>query len=327
MGGRRALIVGINEYQHQKSLNGCVYDANKVQEALSFSEGINGRETNFFTEKITSEGNETITKDFLEKKVKELFRDQRDISLFYFAGHGAIREKQGYLVTAECKKGFHGLSMNDILQAVNNSPAQNKIIILDCCYAGNFSKDFIGDGLTRIAEGVTILAASADNQYATEISGEGVFTKLLCHALEGGAASILGEITPGNIYGYIDKAMGEKPQRPIFITNVRRYASLRKIKSQIIPDQLREITKLFKHPDQELKLDKTFEHTQETATIENIEKFTLLKLYNRVNLVIPNKKELPEGKKDMYWAAVYQKSCFLTPQGKSYWEMVQRGIV
>jgi len=327
MGGRRALIIGVNHYEHKKTLLGCINDAHKIETALSYNEGINGEERNFFTETITSDGKETITTDFLRKKVEELFRDEREISLFYFAGHGAIRKNQGYLVTTECEKGFHGLSMDNILQAVNNSPANNKIVIFDCCHAGNFTKDFLGEGYARIDEGVTILAASAENQYASEIDGEGVFTKLLCHALEGGAASILGEITPGNIYGYIDKAMGEKAQRPIFITNVRRYAAIRRIKSQIIPKQLREITKLFKTPESKFKLNKTFEHTESSATAGNVKKFTLLKLYNRVNLVIPVKEELPKGKKDMYWAAVYEKHCMLTPQGKSYWEMVKRGIV
>ena len=202
----------------------------------------------------------------------------------------------------------------------------NKIVIFDCCHSGSFAKDFIGDGEARIQEGVTIIAASAQNQYATEIDGEGVFTKLLCHALEGGAASILGEITPGNIYGYIDKAMGEKAQRPIFITNVRRYASLRNIKSQIIPDELRGIIKLFEHPDYVFNLDESFEWSHEKANPKNVKKFKTLQLYNRVNLVIPI--NLPDGKKnDMYWAAIHKKACVLTPQGKSYWEMVKRGIL
>ncbi|NVK52479.1 MAG: caspase family protein [Flavobacteriaceae bacterium] len=327
MGGRKALIVGINHYDHKTSLFGCINDANKIEKVLSYNEGINGKEKNFHTETIISGEKNIITTDFLRKKIEELFRDERETSLFYFAGHGAIRKGQGYLVTTENEKGYHGLSMNDILQEVNNSPARNKIIIFDCCHSGSFAKDFISSDLVRIKEGVTILAASAANQYSTEIDGEGIFTKLFCHALEGGAASIIGEITPGNVYGYIDKAMGEKAQRPIFITNVRRYISLRKIKSQIIPDELRQITILFKHPDYKFKLNRTFEHTEKTAITKNVEKFTILKLYNRVNLVIPIKKELPEGKKDMYWAAIYEKGCELTPQGKSYWEMVNRGIL
>jgi len=326
VGGRRALIVGINHYDHKKPLFGCINDANKIQEALLFSEGINGNITNFHTEIVTSDKDLKITRRLLNKKVKELFRDQRDISLFYFAGHGYVKDGHGYLLTTECEIGDQGLSMVDILQAVNASPALNKIVIFDCCHSGSFAKDFIGDGEARIQEGVTIIAASAQNQYATEIDGEGVFTKLLCHALEGGAASILGEITPGNIYGYIDKAMGEKAQRPIFITNVRRYASLRNIKSQIIPDELRGIIKLFEHPDYVFNLDESFEWSHEKANPKNVKKFKTLQLYNRVNLVIPI--NLPDGKKnDMYWAAIHKKACVLTPQGKSYWEMVKRGIL
>ena len=92
---------------------------------------------------------------------------------------------------------------------------------------------------------VTVLAASAANQYSVEKNGSGVFTRLLIHALDGGAASILGEVTPGNIYGYIDKAMGEKGQRPIFMTSIRRYTNLRKVYTQIRPLHLKEMINLF----------------------------------------------------------------------------------
>ena len=194
--------------------------------------------------------------------------------------------------------------MNDILVMANASPAQNRIIILDCCHAGSFGKDTLNKGNVSISEGVTILAASAEDQYSIEKNGSGVFTNLLIHALEGGAASVLGEITPGNVYGYIDKAIGETGQRPLFMTNVRRYASLRKITSQIKIKELRKIVELFQEgPEQQFNLDPSYEPESGEAIPENVTKFEILQKFNRVNLVIPREASKPH----MYHAAMEKK--------------------
>lgn len=58
-----------------------------------------------------------------------------------------------------------------------------------------------------------------------EINGHGVFTDLLLQALQGGAANITGQITPGSVYAYIDQALGEWKQKPIFKTNIKRFIS------------------------------------------------------------------------------------------------------
>ena len=318
---RHALIIGINEYQHARSLNGCENDAENVEKRLLYNP-LEEKERNFFTTLITSKTTAEIDRRFVKDKIEEFFRDKREISLLYFSGHGWEENGQGYLVTSECEEGDEGVPVIDILKMANDSPATNRIIILDCCHAGAFGIDFLGDKLTRIAEGVTILAAADANQYAIEKGGYGIFTRLLCHALDGGAASILGEITPAGIYDYVDKAMRKDIQRPILTTKVRSTLTLRKIKAQISEEKLREITNLFKKPDDEFKLDRTYEWTNEGVAVqENIEIFKLLQLYNRVNLVVP------VNATDMDWAAMNGTGCELTPQGKSYWEMVNRGSI
>jgi len=317
---RRALIIGINKYEHVGCLGGCINDANNVKKVLERHSNNEDKEKNFDIDLITEDKN-PITRKSLKDRIRELFRDKREVSLLYFSGHGYIESSGGYLITSECKDGDDGISMNDILTMVNESPANNKIVILDCCHAGGFGTDTLNKGMASIKEGVTIMAASASNQYSIEKNGSGVFTKLLIHALEGGAASILGDITPGNVYGYIDKAMGSKGQRPIFMTNVRRYTNLRKVPSQIGAKQLKELTNLFKNPNEEFKLDPSFEPESENPNEDNCKKFAILQKYNRVNLLIP--VDAPH----MYHAAMASKSCKLTNQGKSYWEMVKNNII
>ncbi|QHI35959.1 hypothetical protein IMCC3317_13070 [Kordia antarctica] len=318
---RKALIIGINSYNFMDSLGGCVNDANNVKDVLEYHAD-EKKERNFFVESITSETHRCIDREYLMDEIRELFREKRDVSLLYFAGHGHVENRQGYLVTSECERGDQGILMASILKMANNSPASNRIVILDCCFAGNFDQDFFEENLTRIAEGVTILTASTESQFSEEVNENGVFTTLFCHALKGGAASILGEVTIGNVYGYIDKAMGEYGQRPMFTTKVKRYFCLRKITSQLNVNELRKITKLFKYPDMIFKLNKTYEYTNNKEAIpKHVEEFKVLQLFNRVNLVVP------DGARDMYWAAQNKKGCKLTPLGESYWEMVHREVI
>ncbi|QMU63795.1 MAG: caspase family protein [Flavobacteriaceae bacterium] len=319
---RKALVVGINHYEDIKSLNGCVNDAMEVNRVLSRHANNEDHEKNFEVELITADHGLQLSRGILKDRIEEFFRDPREISLLYFSEHGHVEFTGGYLMTSECKRGDDGLSMAEILSIVNNSPAHNNIIIFDCCHAGSFGKSSMNTNLTSINEGVTVLAASAANQYSVEKNGSGVFTRLLIHALDGGAASILGEVTPGNIYGYIDKAMGEKGQRPIFMTSIRRYTNLRKVYTQIRPLHLKEMIKLFPNsPDEIFNLNPSFEPKSDKPNPENIKKFEVLQKYNRVNLVVP--VDAPH----MYDAAMESKSCKLTTQGKSYWEMVNNDII
>lgn len=319
--GRRALIIGIEEYEYADNLSACINDARTMKSVLERHSNNQEKEKNFDVELLTTDLGK-ITKNFLRDKIEELFKHDRDISLLYFSGHGFISNTDGYLVTSECARGDDGISMNEIITMANSSPASNRLIILDCCHAGKLGKTNLNNEITAISEGVTILGSSTVKQYSKATEESSIFTELLVHALDGGAANILGEVSAGNIYGYIDKAMGESSQRPIFITNVRRYFCIRKTFTQIKKNELREIVKLFHEgPDMEFKLDPSFELKSKKTDLENVLKFRILQMYNRVNLVVP--VDAPH----MYHAAMESKSCKLTPQGKSYWVMVSRDII
>ncbi len=319
---RKALIIGIDHYQHISSLKGCVNDAKKVKRVLTQHTTLD-EERNFDVEIITTTELKGISRGQLRDKIEALFRDKRGLSLLYCSCHGHIENTGGYLVTSECKRGDDGVSMNEILYMANQSPADNRMIILDCCHAGGLGRDSLNNNISAISEGVTIMAASASNQYSIEKNGAGLFTNLFIHALEGGAANILGEITASSVYSYIDKAMGSKGQRPIFMTNVRRYAILRKVDSQLKRAILRKITHLFnKGPNVPFHLDSSYEPTSDHPDPENVKKFEILQQLNRVNLVIPL-----EGASHMYYAAMEEKSCGLTTLGKSYWILVKNEII
>ncbi len=312
---RKALVVGIDYYENGNQLFGCVNDAYKVQTVLErHSDGTK----NFGVKLETATGtSSSVKKKDLKFLIQELFKDNSDIALLYFSGHGHIESTGGYLITSDCNEGDEGMPMSELLTIANESKAKNKIIILDCCHSGSMGSSKDVSDKTVLSEGMTILTASSATQYATEINGSGVFTTLLVDALNGGAANLLGDITPGSIYAHIDKSLGEWGQRPIFKTNVQTFITLRKTQESISLADLKELTKLFPNKD-ELDLNESYEPTSPKANKENCEKFAILQKYNRVNLVIP------VGAEHMYFAAIENKSCKLTALGEHYWNLVDK---
>jgi len=258
----------------------------------------------------------TLKRKELKNHVEELFKDKNDIALFYFSGHGYIESTGGYLITSECSYGDDGLPMNELLQIANDSPATNKIIILDCCHAGILGNLSPKDDKAILSEGMTILTASSPSQYALEKDGSGVFTALLIDAMNGSASNLVGDITPGSIYAHIDQSLGSWEQRPIFKTNVTRFTTLRKVQPPISLADLKLITKLFPAKGQDFQLDPSFEPESENPIEENVEQFKILQKYNRINLVVPVDAE------HMFFAAMESKSCKLTILGEHYWSLV-----
>ncbi|OPY88862.1 MAG: Caspase domain protein [Smithella sp. PtaU1.Bin162] len=313
---RKALIVGIDFYEKVSCLRGCVNDAYAVKSVL---ERHGDGSLNFGVNAMTASGSSSaIQRRELKDKVQELFRDNSEIALFYFSGHGYIETTGGYLITSDCKDGDDGFPMDELLTIVNGSKAQNKVIILDCCHSGMAGSPAIADNKAVLSEGVTILTASAQDQYSIETGGSGVFTSLLVDALSGGAANLVGDITPGSVYAHIDQALGPWEQRPIFKTNVKRFISLREVQPPIALDELKQITTLFPEASFIFPLNPSYEPTSDNPCEDHTEVFSVLQKYVRVNLVKPVDQE------HMYFAAMNSTGCRLTALGAHYWNLVKK---
>lgn len=319
---KKALVVGINYYSQAGNLHGCVNDAHAVNQVLS--RHMDGSK-NFDVKLVTAvDHGSSINRRQLKDDVCELFKDDCEIAIFYFAGHGSVEETGGYLITSECQNGDDGLPLDEILTIANGSKAKNKILILDSCYSGAAgTPKSLGDK-ALLSEGMTILTASSKDQYASEKNGSGVFTTLLVDALNGGAANLLGDITPGSIYAHIDQSLSLWEQRPIFKTNVRAFTSLRKVPPPISLADLMQIITLFQSPSYEFPLDPSFEpqppapnHGVKPDPLNNA-KFAVLQKMNRLNLV------KPVGEEHMYFAAMNSKACKLTVLGEHYWNLLTK---
>jgi uncharacterized caspase-like protein len=323
---RKALVVGINEYPKIGNLYGCANDARAVVEML---ERHYDGSRNFGVKALIADSAATaVSKEQLDNGIDALFKDDAEVALLYFAGHGHVEKTGGYICTSDCASGKAGVSLNEVMTIANSSSAKNKIIVLDSCFAGAAGDDPLMPNTAELAQGLTILTASTKEQYASEKSGRGVFTNLFVDALAGAAANLVGEVTPGSVYAHIDQSLGEWDQRPVFKTNVKAFISLRKVKPPIEPADLRRIREFFPSAGMEYKLDPSFEPVRQGSAAEkdwpvpikeNTEKFSLLQKYNRVNLVVP--VDAPH----MWHAAVESKSCRLTALGEHYRRLVEDG--
>lgn len=316
---RKALIIGIDYYAHCSQLFGCVNDAYTVNSALErHADGTR----NFATKLLTGTGETNqVTRRELRQAVADLFSGTDDIALFYFAGHGYIEQVGGYLICSDSADGNDGLSLNELVAMANKCKAKNRIIILDSCHSGIVGNASIKDESVTINIGVTILTASTLKQYAVEADGSGLFTTLFVDALNGGAANLLGEVTPGAVYAHIDQSLGAWDQRPLFKTNVTRFTSLKRVQPPIALGTLKKLRKYFEAPGSELDLDPSFEPDSPSPNEENNEIFADLQEMVKVNLV------RPVGEEHMYFAAMNSKSCRLTVLGEHYWKLLDAEII
>lgn len=329
---RKALIVGIDSYKYISGLSGCVNDAYAVKGAIErHADGT----VNFVHPRLmVGNGSESIIeRGHLKEAVRELFSDDAEIALFYFAGHGYIEDTGGFLCAGDCKSGDDGFSLTELMSIANGSKSRNKVIILDSCHSGIAGSKGDNKGFAEINEGFTILTASTAEQYAMEIEGggAGVFTTLLVDALEGAAANLVGDVTPGSIYAHIDQSLGPWAQRPVFKTNVKSFVSLRKAEPPIALSDLQALATHFPHAGYEFPLDPSYEPERSTEQTANpaipapdpakTAVFAVLQKYVKVNLV------RPVGAPHMWHAAMQGKSCELTVLGEHYRKLVASDLI
>lgn len=325
---RKALLIGINDYPDNLRLNGCIADIHALKAAI---ERHGNGEKNFGIKLLEN----VQTSYEVMSNIQDLFNGDADIALLYFSGHGYINSVGAEIVTPEDiknKNSYHkGVQMKEIMEIANKSKIKNKIIILDCCHSGEIGKFNITNSGSMLNEGVSILTACREDEYACEAGGHGLFTELLCNALQGGAADFNGNITMGGIYAYIDKSFGEWEQRPVFKTNVSAFVPIKKVNPKVALNTFRELPKLFCNENDIHQLDPSYEFTncQEEqhkiippyAKKENVIKFQHLQQLQSIGLVEPVDEDF------MYFAAMNNKGCRLTPLGKYYWRLVKNNNI
>jgi serine/threonine protein kinase len=103
-----------------------------------------------------------------------------DTLVVYYAGHGLIDSRGELhlgLVGSDRERIYTAVSYNHVRDALLESRASRRIVVLDCCYSGR-ALGLMGDDLVSAvvdeasAEGTYILAATAENKAALAVPGE-----------------------------------------------------------------------------------------------------------------------------------------------------------
>lgn len=307
---KRALLVGVDNYDAFNKLAGCVNDVNALQPLLSRNEN---NSLNFQCRTLTSDG-ERVERRTLLAALDDLFAPGADVALFYFAGHGDPAANDVIAVTQDAADGDLGVPLSAVMAKVQQSRIREIIIILDCCFAGGAGGvPQLGGEVAALREGVSLLTASRGDQPAAETpAGRGQFSFYLCGALGGGAADVLGKVTLAGVYAYLSESFTAWGQSPTFKANIERLHVLRMCSPAVPPGELRRLPEFFPDPDRDFPLDPSFEPDAEPQDPDHQEIFAVLQRCRAAKLVEP------VGAEHMYFAAMQSQACRLTPLGKHY---------
>lgn len=306
---RRALVVGIDDYPGSP-LFGCINDAKAIAALL---EAHHDGSPNFEVVLRTSDV-DSITRGSLREDVQRLFvpRDA-DVALFYFAGHGTENDLGGYIMTPDFAPGDEGVNLSEILSRANASPAKESVIILDSCMSGALgASPSANNNAAAVSEGVSILTAARAGQTAAEINGNGMFTELVCAALDGGAADVLGNVSAPAIYTYVEEALGAWDQRPLFKAHLGQVESLRKAIPAVSVETLRQLPTWFPAPDHIFPLDPEYEDTEPGHDPAKVAIFKKLQKCRDAKLIEAVDEDF------LYFAAMNSTGCRLTLLGQRY---------
>lgn len=321
---KRALVVGVDQYVRDfPALSGCASDAEAIQDLMQSHED---GDPNFECRLMGSGEQSQVGRDDLTSAIDVLLKDDADMALLFFAGHGMAKSDALNLVVSEGTEVSPGVSFSMILEMVNNSPVDEVVILLDCCFSG------LAGGMPAIAKdvavlrkGVSIMTASRGAESAVEQSGRGQFSVSLESGLKGGAADVLGQVSVAGLYSYVSESFGAWDQRPTFMSNVERVQTIRQCKPLVERAILRELPDWFDTPTSPHALDPSYEQTfpvpLDATDLDRYAKNRMM--FKKMQKCVSNRLIEPVDEEFMYFAAINSKSCKLTNLGAHYWELAK----
>lgn len=325
LGERKALVVGINHYDHYPPLTGCIKDAKRIGELLKWHGLTGDAQPNFHTRLLLSGDypDKKITRTRLRKEVEAFFdfeQGKADVALFYFSGHGYENSLGGYLVTQDARAYEEGFSVNDLLILANNSGIGEIVILLDCCHAGN-AGDFpmLRNGVTILRKGLTIMTSSQSDKEALELEGiGGVFTDVLVKGLQGLSADLLGNVKLHTLFDQAHHMLSFYNQIPTLKCNTENSLVLRLTPPKIRREDLRLLTQFFLNVRHVFRIERM--HLGEDETNDEEVKEHLRLFFQHGLLQSADGDGLPiEG--------FLKGPLALTVLGQFYWEMVKKNLV
>jgi uncharacterized caspase-like protein len=201
-----AVIVGVNKYEHVKSLKYCVNDVSRVKEAfcdlLEFPED---HITELSDASKTKPGRDAIFHE-LGRISEERVVKPDDLLVFYFTGHGMINKKDGkdYLLPRSASPyilELTALKMEDVVGLLKKTECNNLVMFIDACreeIGGARGVMSIGEDSKSICaqSGIVTFFSCYPKDFSYEISAlkHGSFTYNILEALRIPGCSTVEEI-------------------------------------------------------------------------------------------------------------------------------------
>ena len=167
-------LIGCSEYyDSNKNLLFVNKDIEKIRDSLISCMKIS-------EDKISSYNGMVKFEDYNNIISKIILNDvNNEMLIFYFSGHGCIKNKIGSgIILSDNKVIF----INDLLKKINESKYKWKWIIIDACYPGQF---ILNEDALLVGEGMVVTCSSSKNQIssANKDMTMSYFTDILCNVL------------------------------------------------------------------------------------------------------------------------------------------------
>ena len=192
----RVVLIGMSDYADASLLDLPQVSAGVKELAAILAEPTDGA--------VVADNCEVIDEGSLERigrKLRAAARQAEDLLLVYYSGHGLIGGSRHdlYLGLPDSEWAdpeFNSLEYDKLRNAVLDSPAANKVIVLDCCFSGRAvtaTQAGPAELLGQLeVDGSYVLTAAHRDQAALIVPGEeytaftGRLIRLLCDGLPGG---------------------------------------------------------------------------------------------------------------------------------------------
>ncbi|HKQ78525.1 MAG TPA: SUMF1/EgtB/PvdO family nonheme iron enzyme [Blastocatellia bacterium] len=224
-GRRRAILIASGEFPGEPSLQTLRCPKNDV---AGLAEALTSENFGLFTEPLTFIDQPShSTLRAINRVFKEAGRD--DQILIYYSGHGK-QDGAGnlYLATSDTEADAletTSIAIGTLRRLIDNYACRQVALILDCCFGGAVSRDFLKSGVddqlkqTFHGRGIYILTASTATQTAREKEGDdySLFTKHILQGIRQGEADHDddGLISLDDLYEYVKtRVPKEAPQYP-----------------------------------------------------------------------------------------------------------------
>ncbi|MFF0775876.1 caspase domain-containing protein [Nonomuraea wenchangensis] len=210
----RVVLIGTAHYDFLPAL------ASVEDNLLSLADVLTAEEVwGLPAEHVTIVADPVTSADLLDPVVRAA-DEATDTLVFYYAGHGLTDPRRGELhlalVGSDAQRPYTAVSYAHVRDALLDSRATRRIVILDCCHSGR-ALGTMADPVTAAideasTEGTYVLAATAENQKALAPMGEPhtAFTAELLGIFQNGIQGHGPLLDLDTIYNHVRAAMRDK---------------------------------------------------------------------------------------------------------------------